>query len=333
MTQITATTPPPQSFGARLLGWLRSVNPVYYIAIVLLAAVGYLNPGFYAPDSLLAFIARAAPLMILTAGQVFVLVSGGFDLSVGSVVTSTVIISAILANNDPNATWWVILFLLAGGVLVGLINGAVTTYLKVPSLIATLGMLLIVRGVGLLWSGGAPRGYLPDNLRMFGRGGIQDVFGLRQFPYAVILLVIFGLIYWLMLHRMNYGRQLLALGDNPRASRLSGVNVNLVRISAFVICAVSAVLSGILVAGRGGVSIEAGTGLEMQSIAAAVLGGTMLLGGRGSIPAAMTGALALEVLFTLLNLMGLPKPLRDAVQGLIIIGAVAYAAYSTRKTR
>lgn len=333
MTQITATTPPPQSFGARLLGWLRSVNPVYYIAIVLLAAVGYLNPVFYAPDSLLAFIARAAPLMILTAGQVFVLVSGGFDLSVGSVVTSTVIISAILANNDPNATWWVILFLLAGGVLVGLINGAVTTYLKVPSLIATLGMLLIVRGVGLLWSGGAPRGYLPDNLRMFGRGGIQDVFGLRQFPYAVILLVIFGLIYWLMLHRMNYGRQLLALGDNPRASRLSGVNVNLVRISAFVICSVSAALAGILVAGRGGVSIEAGTGLEMQSIAAAVLGGTMLLGGRGSIPAAMTGALALEVLFTLLNLMGLPKPLRDAVQGLIIIGAVAYAAYSTRKTR
>jgi ribose transport system permease protein len=194
-------------------------------------------------------------------------------------------------------------------------------------------MLLIVRGVGLFWSGGAPRGYLPDNLRMWGRGGIEDVFGLRQFPYAVIVLVVFGLFYWLMLHRLNYGRQLLALGDNPRASRLSGVNVNLMRISAFVICSMSAVIAGVLVAGRGGVSIEAGTGLEMQSIAAAVLGGTMLLGGRGSIPAAMTGALALEVLFTLLNLMGLPKPLRDAVQGLIIIGAVAYAAYSTRKTR
>jgi len=333
MTQISATTLAPESFGARLMSRLRSVNPVYIIAIVLLAAVGYLNPVFYTPDSFLTFIARATPLMILTAGQVFVLVSGGFDLSVGSVVTSTVIISAILADNDPNATWWVILFLLAGGVLIGLINGSVTTYLKVPSLIATLGMLLIARGVGLLWSGGAPRGYLPDNLRMFGRGGIEDIFGLRQFPYAVILLVIFGLIYWLLLHRMNYGRQLLALGDNPRASRLSGVNVNLMRISAFVSCSVSAVISGILVAGRGGVSIEAGTGLEMQSIAAAVLGGTMLLGGRGSIPAAMTGALALEVLFTLLNLMGLPKPLRDAVQGLIIISAVAYTAYSMRKSR
>ena len=333
MTQITVTTTAPESPGARLIGWLKSINPVYYIALVLLVAVGYLNPNFYRPDSFLAFLARAAPLMILTAGQVFVLVSGGFDLSVGSVVTSTVIIGAILANNDPGSTWWVILALLFGGIIVGLINGSITTYLKIPSLIGTLGMLLIVRGVGLLWSGGAPRGYLPNNLRMWGRGGIEDIFGLRQFPYAVILLVVFGAGYWFLLHRTNYGRQLLALGDNPRAARLSGVNVSLVRISAFVICSASAALVGILVAGRGGVSIEAGTGLEMQSIAAAVLGGTMLLGGRGSIPAAMTGALALEVLFTLLNLMGLPKPLRDAVQGLIIISAVAYTAYSTRKSR
>ena len=333
MTQITATTTAPESFAARAWRWLRGINPVYLIALVLLAGVGYLNPVFYRPDSFLTFLARATPLMILTAGQVFVLVSGGFDLSVGSVVTSSVIIAAILADNDPNSTWWVILFLLGLGLVVGLINGSVTTFLKVPSLIATLGMLLIVRGVGLFWSGGAPRGYLPDNLRMFGRGGIEGLFGLREFPYAVIILVVFGFIYWLLLHRLNYGRQLLALGDNPRASRLSGVNVNLMRISAFVICSMSAALAGILVAGRGGVSIEAGTGLEMQSIAAAVLGGTMLLGGRGSIPAAMAGALALEVLFTLLNLMGLPKPLRDAVQGLIIISAVAYAAYSTRKTR
>lgn len=333
MTQLTATTTPAESLPVRVWHWLRAINPVYYIALVLLIWVGFRNPAFFQPANFLTFLSRATPLMILTAGQVYVLVSGGFDLSVGSVVTSTVIIGAILANNDPGATWWVILALLAGGLLVGLINGAVTTFLKVPSLIATLGMLLIVRGVGLFWSGGAPRGYLPDNFRMWGRGGIEGLFGLKQFPYAVIILVLFGLGYWLLLHRMNYGRQLLALGDNPRASRLSGVNMNLVRISAFVICSMTAVVAGVLLGGRGGVSIEAGTGLEMQSIAAAVLGGTMLLGGRGSIPAAMAGALALELLFTLLNLLGLPKPLRDAVQGLIIIAAVAYAAYGTRRTK
>jgi ribose transport system permease protein len=333
MTQITAGTATQESLGARAWRWARGVNPVYLIALILLVWVGIRNPVFFQPDNFLTFLQRATPLMILTAGQVFVLVSGGFDLSVGSVVTSTVIIGAILANNDPGATWWVILALLLGGLLVGLINGAVTTFLKVPSLIATLGMLLVAKGVGLFWSGGAPRGYLPDNFRMWGRGGIEGLFGLQDFPYAVIVLVVFGVGYWLLLHRLNYGRQLLALGDNPRAARLSGVNVNLVRISAFVICSMTAVVAGVLLGGRGGVSIEAGTGLEMQSIAAAVLGGTMLLGGRGSIPAAMTGALALELLFTLLNLLGLPKPLRDAVQGLIIIAAVAYAAYSMRKTR
>ena len=333
MTQITARTATQESLGARAWRWARGLNPVYLIALALLVWVGIRNPVFFQPDNFLTFLQRATPLMILTAGQVFVLVSGGFDLSVGSVVTSTVIIGAILANNDPGATWWVMLALLLGGLLVGLVNGAVTTFLKVPSLIATLGMLLVAKGVGLLWSGGAPRGYLPDNFRMWGRSGIEGVFGLQDFPYAVIVLVVFGVGYWLLLHRLNYGRQLLALGDNPRAARLSGVNVNFVRISAFVICSMTAVVAGVLLGGRGGVSIEAGTGLEMQSIAAAVLGGTMLLGGRGSIPAAMTGALALELLFTLLNLLGLPKPLRDAVQGLIIIAAVAYAAYSMRRTR
>ena len=333
MARITAGTATTDSFGLRVWQAVRAINPVYFIALVLLVWVGLRNPAFYQPDNFLTFLQRAAPLMILTAGQVFVLVSGGFDLSVGSVVTSTVIIGAILANNDPGATWWVILALLAGGLLIGLINGAVTTYLKVPSLIATLGMLLMARGVGLYWSGGAPRGYLPDNFRMWGRGGIEGLFGLRDFPYAVIVLVVFGVGYWLLLHKLNYGRQLLALGDNPRAARLSGVNVNLMRISAFVLCSMTAVIGGILLGGRGGVSIETGTGLEMQTIAAAVLGGTMLLGGRGSIPAAMAGALALELLFTLLNLLGLPKPLRDAVQGLIIIAAVAYTAYSTRRNR
>ena len=305
MTQITAGTAAPESFTARAWRWLRAVNPVYFIVLALLVWGGLRNPVFFQPNNFLTFLARATPLMILTAGQVFVLVSGGFDLSVGSVVTSTV----------------------------GLINGAVTTYLKVPSLIATLGMLLMVRGVGLFWSGGAPRGYLPDNFRMWGRGGIEGLFGLQDFPYAVIVLVVFGVGYWLLLHKLNYGRQLLALGDNPRAARLSGVNVDRVRISAFVLCSMTAVVGGVLLGGRGGVSIETGTGLEMQTIAAAVLGGTMLLGGRGSVPAAMAGALALELLFTLLNLLGLPKPLRDAVQGLIIIAAVAYTAYSTRRNR
>ncbi len=331
MSQITVPVN-TDSFFTKLWRWLSAVNPVYYVVLALLLGVAYLNPVFYEPNNFLTFLERSAPLMIMTAGQVYVLVSGGFDLSVGSIATFSVIAAAILANNDPNSTWWVMLFILGCGALFGLISGSVVTFLKVPSLIATLGMLLIVRGIGLYWSGGAPRGYLPDNFRAWGRGGIEDLLGLREFPYAVIILVVTGLVLWMVMHRLNYGKQLFAIGDNPRAARLSGVGVEKVRIAAFIICGVSAALAGILIGGRAGVSIEGGTGLEMQTIAAAVLGGTVLLGGRGNIPAAMAGALALELLFTLLNLMGLPKPLRDAVQGLIIISAVAYTAYSTRRT-
>src|SRR5690606_36212840 len=125
--------------------------------------------------------------------------------------------------------------------------------------------------------------------------------------------------------------QMLAVGDNAQAARLGGVKVESIRIIAFVLSAISAVVAGILQGGFGGVNPEAGEGLELQAISAAVLGGAVLLGGRGSMAAAITGALALEALFTLLNLLGLPKPLRDAVQGLIIVGAVAYVAYTARR--
>ena len=332
MTQITVPVN-KESFFSRIWKWLRSINPIYFVVVALLIGVAYLNPVFFEPNNFLNFLERSAPLMIMTAGQVFVLIAGGFDLSVGSIATYSVIAAAILANNDPSSTWWVILFILGSGALFGFISGSVVTYLKVPSLITTLGMLITVRGIGLYWSGGAPRGYLPDNFRAWGRGGIENIFGLREFPYAVFILVVMGIIYWLVMHRLNFGKQIFSIGDNPRAARLSGVRVEAVRISTFIICGASAALAGIMLGGRGGVSILAGVGWEMQTIAAAVLGGTILLGGRGSIPAAMAGALALELLFTLLNLMGLPKPLRDAVQGLIIIGAVAYTAYRSHRAQ
>jgi ribose transport system permease protein len=332
MSQISTATN-TQSGWQQVVGRLRSINAIYVVAILLLLGVGYLNPKFIQVNGFLAFLRRAAPLIILTAGQLYVIVSGGFDLSVGSTITFVVIAGAMMINNDPSRTWWVILALLAFGVFIGAVNGLIVSYLKVPSLITTLGMLLVVRGAGLYWSGGAPRGYLTDNFRMFGRGNIEPFPVIGQLPYAVVILIIVGALATYIFHSTNYGRQLLALGDNPRAARLSGVNAPRIRLIAFVFSSVSAVIAGILLGGFGGVNIKAGDGMELQAISAAVLGGAVLLGGRGSMLAAMAGALVLELLFTLLNLLGLPKPLRDTVQGLIIIGAVAYAALGTRRVK
>lgn len=318
---------------ARFVAGLRSIPPIYIVVIILFIAIGTQNPAFLEPAGILNLLRRAAPLMILAAGQLFVIVTGGFDLSVGSIMSLTVIGAALLINNDPSNTWWVILVLLGIGIVVGILNGAMVSYLNVPSLIVTLGMLLTLRGAGLYWTGGAPRGYLTDNFRIFGRGWIEPFPLIDRLPYAVAVLLVISAIVIYLFHRTNLGRQLLAIGDNARAARLAGVQVEKMRILAFVISAVMAVIAGILQGGFGGVNPDAGRGFELQAISATVLGGAVLLGGRGSVPTAIAGALALEALFTLLNLLGLPKPLRDAVQGFIIIGAVAYAAYRTGRAR
>ncbi len=301
--------------------------PVFLILALLIAWITYLNPSFIEPTPFLNFLRRSSPLMILAAGQLFVVVSGGFDLSQGSLVTLTVLAGALLAFGDPANTWWVILVLYGIGLLVGVFNGAVTSYLRVPSFITTLGMLLTLKGLALLITGGAPRGALPPNFRAFGRAFIEDVPLLGRLPWAVIVLVVLSIVFIYLFHYTVLGRQTLAIGDNPRAAALSGIHVPRVRIFAFVLSSLSAVTAGIMLGGFSGVSINVGDGLELQAISAVVLGGAALLGGRGNMPAALAGALTLQALFTLLNFLGLPSPIRVTVQGAIIIGAVGYAAW------
>lgn len=322
-----------QPWQQRVRRGLRGSAPIFVVLLGLLVWIAVLNPNFTNPPVFLAFLKRAAPLMILAAGQLFVIVSGEFDLSVGALITAVVVAAAGLTEGDPDRTWWVVALLFGLGAVVGLVNGFVTTRLRVPSFITTLGMLLILQGAVLFWSGGAPRGSLPENFRIFGRFGIEDVPAIGQLPYSVIILAVVGIGAWWLLHRTTYGKQLFAAGGNPTAAALSGVDVPLVRTIAFVLSATSAVIAGILIGGFAGISQDAGAGYEFQAISAVVLGGAALGGGTGSMVATLAGAMSLEALFTLLNLLGLPAPARDAVQGLIIIGAVAFAALRLRRAR
>jgi ribose transport system permease protein len=316
---------------SRALALARKVNIAVVVFLLLYVAIGLLQPTYLAPAGLMNFLRRAAPLAILASGQLFVLTSGGFDLSVGSLVTLTVIGGSMLTVNDPSRTWWAIGVLYAIGLLVGLVNGAVVAFLKTPSIIATLGMLLSINGAAMMWSGGSPRGYLPDNFRMFGRFVFHDVPVIGIFPLAIaVLAVVAGLAYW-GLHGTVFGRRVLAVGDNPRAAELSGVNVALVRIGVFTISSLSAVTGGIMLGGFGGVSVDVGLGLELQAIAACVVGGVQLMGGRGTLVGAVAGALTLFALFTLLTLLGLPQPLKETAQGLILIAAVAVGAWRRRR--
>lgn len=311
---------------------LAKINPVFVVLALLLIAVAILSPHFLQPTGYMNFLKRAAPIAILAVGQLYVINSGGFDLSQGALVTLTVIGSSILLDGDPNATWWVICVMLAIGLAVGTINALVVSVLKVPSIIATLGMMITLSGIALTWSGGAPRGYLPENFRFFGRYLIKDVPLIKLLPVAVIVMIVVCAILWWLMHRTNYGKQLVAMGDNPVSARLAGVPLTRTRIIAFVMSATTAVLAGILLGGFAGVSTDVGVGLELQAITAAVIGGAQLLGGRGAVGASVAGALVLQTIFTLLNILGLPKPVRDVVQGVILISAVALASYRRRGT-
>ena len=323
---------PVTSRGERIRKALVGTAPIFIVLFILLALIAIENPNFLEPPGFLAFLKRAAPLAILAAGQYFVIVSGEFDLSVGSLVTVVVVVAARIIDNDPSRTWPVIALVLAIGAAVGMVNGLITTRLKVPSFITTLGMLLILSGAVFYWTGGAPRGALADNFREIGRLGIQDFPVLEQLPWSVLILLVLG-IGAIFLMRASFGRRLMAVGDNESAARLSGVKVENMRTIAFVLSGLSAAVAGILLGGFAGVSAQVGQGLEFQAITAVVLGGVVLGGGRGTVLAAMAGALTLEALFTLLNLYGVSGALEDTVQGIIIIVAVAFASYRLRGSR
>ncbi|MEV7971020.1 ABC transporter permease [Sphaerisporangium sp. NPDC088356] len=305
---------------------MRRALPIFIVLAGLLVAIAVVNPYFMEPSAFLAFVKRAAPLVILAAGQYFVIVSGEYDLSVGSLVTAEVVIAARLIDGSAGATWPVLALMIALGLLAGLVNGVVTTVLRVPSFITTLGMLLILSGAVFLWTGGAPRGALSAEFRELGRGSLGPV------PWAVLILVVAGAVA-IRAMRADFGRTLVATGDNDRAAALSGVRVARVRTVAFMISGLSAAIAAILLGGFAGVSAQVGVGLEFQAITAVVLGGVALGGGRGSVVAAMAGAFTLEALFTLLNLYGVSGALEPAVQGVIIIAAVAIGAVNLPRRR
>ena len=323
---------PLSSRGERLRKALIGTAPIFIVLLALLVWITILNPNFVDPPVFLAFLKRAAPLVILAAGQYFVIVSGEFDLSVGSLVTVVVVVAARLIEGEDSRTWPVIALLLAIGLAVGVVNGLITTRLRVPSFITTLGMLLILSGAVFLWTNGAPRGALSDDFREIGRLGIEDFPVLDQLPWSVIVMLVLGA-GAIVLMRKGWGRRLMAVGDNEQAARLSGVRVENMRTVAFILSGLSAAVAGILLGGFAGVSAQVGEGLEFEAITAVVLGGVALGGGRGTVLAAMAGALTLEALFTLLNLQGVSGALEDAVQGVIIIVAVAFASYRLRGAR
>lgn len=302
---------------------------VFVLVLVLLVAVVASNPTFGEPDRLVRFLARSTPIALIAIGQYFVIVSGEFDLSMGSVIAAQVVMAGNLIGQDDSRILPVMALMVVLGALVGVANGLATTLLGVPSFIVTLGTMLALSGLVFYLTGGAATGNPTDTFREIGRGGLEGVPGIELLPYPLLILVAVSIAAWWLMRR-PYGVTLVATGDNPRAAEVSGARVWWVKTRAFVLSSLSATLAGIILVGQAGVHPSVGRGYEFIAITAVVLGGVVLGGGRGWVLSAAAGAIALDLLFTLLNFRDIPATWRDTVQGVIIIVAVALAGRAWR---
>lgn len=297
---------------------------IYVALVVLFVVASIASPAFLRPTNLINLVRQASALGIMAVGQTFVMLTGGIDLSVASLAATTNVVAATMMDGRNEMVLPVVLVTLGIAVVVGLVNGYLITKRGIPPFIMTLGMLILLQGARFVYSGGVPRGSIPDGLRFIGIGSVLGI------PSPVILLAIIAGLGAVVLNRTSFGRKVYAVGGNKRATRLSGIRVDLVTIGAYIICSVLAAVSGLVLTGYIGLTdIWVARGYDLDSVAVVVVGGTALEGGRGGIGGTIAGVMILAILFNLVNLLNLNVESQLVIKGLVIIAAVAL--YSRRK--
>jgi ribose/xylose/arabinose/galactoside ABC-type transport system permease subunit len=297
---------------------------IYVALLALFIIASIASPAFLRPTNLLNLVRQASALGIMAIGQTFVVLTGGIDLSVASLAATTNVVAATMMNGQDRMVLPAVLATSAIAMGVGLINGLLITKRKIPPFIMTLGMMILLQGARFVYSGGVPRGSIPAGLRFIGIGNVGSI------PVPVILLTLLAIAGALVLNRTTFGRKIYAVGGNKEAARLSGINVNAVIIAAYVLCSVLAMVSGLVLTGYIGLTdIWVARGYDLDSVAAVVVGGTLLEGGRGGIGGTIAGVMILAILFNLVNLLNLDVETQLVVKGVVIILAVAL--YSRRR--
>lgn len=316
MASVTATSNPAST---RWSGLRRNIPYIIvYGLIVVLMIYGTVSSDRFLTDRNIQNILRQSVFLGTVAlGQTLVILSGGIDLSVGSVVKVAVLLSAIVMNGDPANIGMAVGAVLVFGVAVGLVNGLVITRLKVAPFIVTLGTYSILRGIAYTISTTPVGRAAPEWLRMYD----QKIGPVYLLIVAMIVLVVVLL---LLLRRTQFGRHIYAVGGSEQVARLSGIPVNRIRVGVYVLCSLLAALTGLLSLSRSGVGDpNIGEGLELQTITAVVIGGTSLFGGRGGLMGTIGGVLLLGLVGNLLVVLNVNQWLRSLIEGAIIVIAVA----------
>lgn len=284
--------------------------------LILCIVISLVTPRFLTVPNILNVFTQVSVNAIIAVGMCFVILTGGIDLSVGSTLAIAGAIAASLAQKNVNIVLILVLTVIIGG-LIGLVNGIIVAKGKIQAFIVTLATMTVFRGVTYVYTNGTPISGLGTNFTFIGNG---TIFGI---PLPVVIIAIVALIAWYVLTQTRYGRYVYAVGGNEDSSRLSGINTDKIKALVYVLSGAAAALSAIVVTSRiGSASPNAGSGFELDAIAAVVLGGTSLSGGEGSLTGTIIGAMIIGVLNNGLNLMNVSPFYQSIVKGLVILLAV-----------
>ena len=295
----------------RVVRELRAAWMLLAVCIILAIA----SPVFATTSNLLNVALAASVAALLAAGQTFVIILAEIDLSCGAILGFSAAITAMILRHHSTITGIVVGLLV--GAVAGLVNGLLVTKTRMPSFIATLATMSVLAGLALQITRGNPVAVTDYNFQNIGQARMGGV------PVPVWIMLVVFVIFGLLLARTRYGRYVYATGDNSEAARLSGIPVARVKILAFVISGALAALAGFIVTARlSTAEPTAGTGLELEAIAAVIIGGTSLAGGRGHLIGTIVGALILGVIDNGMNLLDVSPFLQSVVKGLVILFAV-----------
>lgn len=286
--------------------------------IALVAAVTALNPSFLSPSNLLNLLRQVAANGFIAFGMTFVILTGGIDLSVGSTLALSSALTAGMMANGVSPLVAILIGLLSGAIL-GALNGLLISKGKMAPFIATLATMTIYRGATLVYTNGNPITGLGDSF-LFSFIGRGYLFGI---PFPVVLMFLVFFLLFLLLHRTAFGRKTYAIGGNEKAAFIAGVKIDKIKLIIYSISGLMASISGMIITSRlNSAQPAAGQAYEMDAIAAVVLGGTSLSGGRGRIFGTLIGALIIGTLNNGLNLLGVSSFYQQIVKGIVIVIAV-----------
>lgn len=289
---------------------------VLIIFLVLILVASQLSDAFFTISNLLNVFRQVSIVAIISVGMTLVILTSGIDLSVGSIMAFTGAVAAGVITAGiglPIA----ILICLALGLLMGIVNGLIVSKGSVPAFIATLAVMVIARGMTLVYTQGTPIVISNPGFRFIGGG---DVIGV---PFPIILMFIIFIIMYLVLKHTTFGRYIYAIGGNEEAARLAGISVNRVKIAVYGLAGLFSSISGLIYTSRlMSAQPNAGMGLELDAIAAVIIGGTRLTGGKGGVTGTIIGALIMGVLDNILNLMNVSPFYQDISKGIVILVAV-----------